>query len=73
MMTVALMLSPGPYQVLVNLPWDGKSVENIVDQFALLLRVEPASWPEVEWYPQAQQLGPPPFEGAGWRTGRSKR
>jgi hypothetical protein len=73
MMTVALMLSPGPYQVLVNLPWDGKSVENIVDQFALLLRVEPASWPEVEWYPQAQQLGPPPFEGAGWRTGTSKR
>ncbi|MGB6025537.1 MAG: hypothetical protein WBG40_10070, partial [Candidatus Sulfotelmatobacter sp.] len=68
-----LMLSPGPYQVLVNLPWDGKSVENIVEQFASLLRIEPASWPEVEWYPQAQQLGPPPFEGAGWRTGWSKR
>ena len=68
--TVALMLSPGPYQVLVNLPWDGKSIENIVDQFASLLRAEPASWPDVDCYPQAQHLGPPPFSGPGWR-GRS--
>jgi hypothetical protein len=73
MMTVALTLSPGPYQVLVNLPWDRASIENIVDQFASLLRVEPESWPEVECYPQAQQLGPPPFEGAGWRTRWPKR
>jgi hypothetical protein len=72
-MTVSLMLSPGPYQVLVNLPWDGTSVQSIVDQFASLLRGEPASWPDVDCYPQVQRLGPPPFEGPGWRTARSKK
>jgi hypothetical protein len=67
MMTVAFVLNPGPYQVLVKIPWDGKSVESIVDRFRLLLRKSPESWPNVECYPQVQGLGPPPVGGPGWR------
>lgn len=67
MMTVALLLNPGPYQVLVKIPWDGKSVESIVDRFRLLLQESPESWPNVECYPQAQGLGKPPVVGPGWR------
>ena len=66
-MTVSLTLKLGPYQVLVNLPWDGKEVDHIVARFKLQLAEPPESWPDVECLPRAQNLGPPPIRGSGWR------
>jgi hypothetical protein len=67
MMTVSLLLRPGPYQVLVRLPWDGGDVEEIVRQFATLTSRSPEVWPNVECNAQAQDLGPPPIHGPGWK------
>jgi len=46
MMTVSLDLRSGPHQVLVHLPWDGKSTDGIADEFVQLLRQPPESWPQ---------------------------
>lgn len=66
MMTVALLLEPGPYQVLLGLPWDGENIEDIVQRMTATLALHPETWPNVECNPQAEDLGPPPFRGAGW-------
>lgn len=66
-MTVSLTLNPGPYQVLVNLPWDEKEVDDIVARFELRLAENPESWQGIECIPRAQNLGPPPIRGIGWR------
>jgi hypothetical protein len=46
-MTAAL-LGPAPHQVLVNLPWDGKDVGSIVNEFKVLLSAPPETWPNEE-------------------------
>lgn len=66
MMTASLLLRPGPYQVLVRLPWNGENLEEIVCQFKTVLSARPEEWPAVECNPQAQNLGPPPINGPGW-------
>lgn len=66
MMTASLLLCPGPYQILVRLPWDGRDVDEIVRQFEALLCRPPEEWPNVECNPQAHDLGPPPVTGPGW-------
>ena len=66
-MTVSLTLNPGPYQILVKLPWDGKAVDDIVARFKLQLAEAPESWQGVECFPLAQNLGLPPIRGLGWR------
>jgi hypothetical protein len=66
MMTPSLLLTPGPYQILVRLPWDGEDVDEIVRQFETVLSRAPEEWPSVECNPQAQDLGPPPIAGPGW-------
>ena len=60
-MTASLLLKPGPYQVLVRLPWDGQDIDGIVGKFNTLLRQPPECWPIVECNPQVDGLGPPPF------------
>jgi hypothetical protein len=67
MMTVSLLLGPGPYQVLIHLPWSGKDIEGIVNQFKTVLSRPPETWPNVECIAQAQGLGPPPITGPGWK------
>jgi hypothetical protein len=67
MLTVYLTLQPGPYQVLLNLPWDGKSIEEIVDRTKLLLSTAPESWPNVEWSYPENGLDSPPISGSGWK------
>jgi hypothetical protein len=37
MMTAALVLTPGPFQVLINVPWNGDNIERIVRQLSLIL------------------------------------
>lgn len=66
MMTVSLLLQPGPYQVLVRLPWDGEDVNAIAGEFRAVFSGPPETWPGVECNPQEQGLGPPPFIGSGW-------
>lgn len=65
MMTVSLMLTPGPYQVLVRQPWDGKDIDGIVSKFKKILSQPPETWPNVQWNPQVKGLGPPPFADSG--------
>lgn len=64
--TVSLQLMPGPYQLLVHLPWIGDPPGVVAGKFAHLLRQSPASW-EVEWFPQQVNLGPPSLAGPNWR------
>ena len=79
-MTVCLMLRPGPYQIVVRLPWDGKDVRGIAAQFTALLKEPPELWPDVECYPQDFGLREPYFmQGSsvpdslarGWRRTKS--
>ena len=64
--TISLMLEPGPYQVLLHVPWSGESPEEIARTCAELLERPPDTWPQVVWYPQGADLKPPPFKGPGW-------
>jgi hypothetical protein len=41
MMTAALVLEPGPYQVLINVPWNGEDIESIVRHLSLILGQPP--------------------------------
>jgi hypothetical protein len=63
-MTVSLVLTPGPYQVLVSVPWDGKNIEGIAAHFRTILSQPPETWPNVECNPQVRGLGPPPNHGS---------
>ena len=67
--TVSLSLEPGPYQVLVHVPWRSEVSEEIARTCATLLEQPPDAWQDVVWYPQARELPPPPFRGPGWRKG----
>jgi hypothetical protein len=69
--TVSLDLQPGPYQVVVHLPCYAESPEEIARKCTELLAEEPASWAQVEWFPQRPELGPPSLAGASWRRGGS--
>jgi hypothetical protein len=66
--TVALWLEPGPYQVLVHVPPPEKlSPADLAKFTATLLRAPPATWTDVDWFPQAQGLPAPSIAGPGWR------
>jgi hypothetical protein len=65
-MTIALTLEPGPYQVLVHVPWDEESPEAIAAACVRVLSENPASW-RASWYPQATGLSAPPIAGPRWR------
>lgn len=68
LMTIALRLERGPYQVLVRVAWrETDSPGAIADAVAALLKQPPTSWPDVVWFPQAAASGPPALAGAGWR------
>jgi hypothetical protein len=64
--TVSLTLQPGPYQLLVHLPWRDESPSEIAKISAELLEQDPSTWPRVAWYPQSPGLGPPSIKGRGW-------
>jgi hypothetical protein len=68
-MTIAMVLSPGPYQVLVHLQSETLSPEGLAERCLEALRADPSSWSNVTWYPQATGLPAPSLAGAGWRNG----
>jgi hypothetical protein len=67
-MTVALWLRPGPYQLLVHSPWF-QSAGPAVNAAAVVdtLSRSPSSWGNVVWLPQAEGLTRPSIAGFGWR------
>jgi hypothetical protein len=67
--SVSLSLEPGPYQILVHLPWRSESPEELARKGARLLREQPSSWIGTEWLPQQANLGPPSLAGPSWRRG----
>src|SRR5437879_6503613 len=70
--TIALCLEPGPYQVLVRIPWDGSGDAAVVARSAIALLAEaPSSWPRVDWIAQRKGLGAPMIAGPGWRPWKS--
>lgn len=69
--SVSLQLEPGPYQVLVHLPWTGEAPEVIARECVEFLREPPSHWLEAEWFPQQVNLGPPSLAGPSWRRGGS--
>jgi len=71
MFTISLKLEPGPYQLLLHLPWSTESPGKIAQRCAKLVAGAPARWVGVEWYPQQPGLGPPAIAGPTWRRGGS--
>jgi len=66
-MTISLRLVPGPYQLLVHVPWAGEPPEALAELCCRLLGENPRWWSDVEWLPQATGLGRPRIAGRGWR------
>jgi hypothetical protein len=69
--SASLRLEPGPYQILVHVPWHGESPEAIARKCAKILREQPSNWLGAEWFPQQENLGPPSVAGPSWRRGGS--
>ncbi|CAG0929682.1 hypothetical protein PLCT1_01108 [Planctomycetaceae bacterium] len=66
--TVSLELSPGPYQVLLHIPWRDQSPGAIASEMATVIETPPESWRDVQFFPQRPGLTePPPIAGPGWR------
>ncbi len=66
-MTLALHHGDGPYQILVDVPWQGRAPADVAEVCCQLLREPAHTWPDVRWYPLGRGLGPPRFAGPGWR------
>lgn len=64
--TVSLSLRPGPYQILVHIPWQLESPSQIATKAAHILNEEPRTWTNVQWHPQAQGLLKPSIAGPKW-------
>src|ERR1019366_956973 len=67
--TISLKLEPGPYQILVQVPWNDVNPEEIATRCIKLLSEPPINWSDAEWWPQQRELGPPPLAGPTWRKG----
>jgi hypothetical protein len=70
LITISLFLEPGPYQVLVRVPWTNLEASALADVVIALLAQSPSSWPDVEWLPQGDKLEVPAISGASWRRWR---
>ena len=68
--TVSLILNPGPYQLLVHLPWADESPETIAARAHQLLTKSPSEWYDVEWFGQVPGLARPSIVRAGWKQRR---
>ena len=68
-MTIALEHTPGPYQLLLAVPWLGDDTTSIARQCIDVLASSPSRWARVRWIPQATGLGTPAIAGPGWEPG----
>jgi hypothetical protein len=65
--TVSLTLEPGPFQILVSVPWTGVDPEPVAAEVVALLARPPQSWPDVTYSPIGGGDALPSLCGPGWR------
>jgi hypothetical protein len=65
--TVSMRLEPGPYQLLVHVPWSGEAPNELADAMLAVLRRDPRNWENVGCFPQRGDLGDPPLSGPHWK------
>lgn len=66
-LTASLRLDPGPYQVLVQVPWTVEdSPERGAADLVSELRRSPRDWRAVRWSPLAPELESPTTAGKAW-------
>jgi hypothetical protein len=66
--SVSLIAEPGPYQVIVHVPWSGESPEVLTERVLGVLTSDPYGWSDVQWLPQYQANPVPPKQaGPRWR------
>ena len=65
--TASLRLDPGPYQILVTVPWIAEGAEEIATAMLEVLQSHPRSWQSATYIPQSLELGPPAMRGPRWR------
>jgi hypothetical protein len=71
LMQVALTLQPGPYSLLVDVPWDESGgTSRLADAIVALLSRAPSTWTGVTWLPQVKGLRAPVIAGSGWQEWR---
>jgi len=63
-LTISLGGPEGCHQILVHLPWDKQSPEEIAREAAHLLKTDPNNWRDIIWYGEKST---PPFTGPAWR------
>jgi hypothetical protein len=66
MMTVTLLLTLGPYQVLVRVPWNDHDIEGILTRLKEILSHPAETWPQRDVLSSMKGLGPPPITVPGW-------
>jgi hypothetical protein len=60
---ISLEGPPSCHQILVHVPWNKQSPEEIAGEAADLLKTDPNQWPDVVWYGKSSR---PPFAGPAW-------
>ena len=66
--SVSLVAEPGPYQVILHVPWAAEEHDALVDRMLRILTGEPGDWSDVEWIAQYDGTPVPPQQaGARWR------
>ena len=61
-LTISLSLPPS-YQILVHMPWNQESPDEIARESADILKTDPNQWPDIVWYANNST---PPFNGPAW-------
>jgi hypothetical protein len=67
-MVVSLECEPGPYQLLLHVPWSNEPPAQIASRCVDMLSRDPRRWDQVAWLPQRPNLGPPEIAGPGWTS-----
>lgn len=62
-LTISLKGPEGCHQILVHVPWNRQSPEELAIEAADLLKTDPNRWPDVAWYGDTK----PSFSGPAWR------
>jgi hypothetical protein len=61
-LTISLGGPEGCHQILVHVPWDKQSPEEVAREAAALLKTDPNNWSDVAWNGEN-----PPFTGPAWQ------
>jgi hypothetical protein len=62
-LTISLGGPKGCHQILVHVPWNKQSSDEVAREAAALLKTDPNNWPDIAWYGENSN---PPFTGPAW-------